>query len=213
MACWAGARARVGRGAILRSAGPRRGCARTVDDRPYGGGPGMVLKVEPLRDGAAQRDARRCPGRVAGGCTWARTGAGSTRRWRARRAAGRGWCWWPDDTRASTSGSSSHEIDEQWSIGDYVLSGGELPGTGGHRCDRAAAARRRSGSAESALQESFSDGLLDWPHYTRPPCVDGRAVPAVLASGDHAGDRGAGGCGRRWAARGCAGRNCWSGAA
>jgi tRNA (guanine37-N1)-methyltransferase len=78
-----------------------------------------------------------------------------------------------------------HEIDEQWSIGDYVLSGGELPAL----VVLDAIVRLMPGtlgSTESALQESFSDGLVDWPHYTRPPAVDGHAVPAVLSSGDHA---------------------------
>jgi tRNA (guanine37-N1)-methyltransferase len=77
------------------------------------------------------------------------------------------------------------EIDEQWSIGDYVLSGGELPAL----VVIDAIARLipgTLGSAESAVQESFSDGLVDWPHYTRPPAIDGLAVPAVLMSGDHA---------------------------
>jgi tRNA (guanine37-N1)-methyltransferase len=76
------------------------------------------------------------------------------------------------------------EIDEQWSIGDYVLSGGELPAL----VVIDAIARLMPGtlgSMESALQESFSDDLLDWPHYTRPPVVDGHEVPSVLASGDH----------------------------
>jgi tRNA (guanine37-N1)-methyltransferase len=76
------------------------------------------------------------------------------------------------------------EIDEQWSIGDYVLSGGELPAL----VVIDAIARLLPGtlgSSESALQESFSDDLLDWPQYTRPSVVDGREVPAVLASGDH----------------------------
>jgi tRNA (guanine37-N1)-methyltransferase len=76
------------------------------------------------------------------------------------------------------------EIDEQWSIGDYVLSGGELPAL----VVIDAIARLMPGtlgSSESALQESFSDDLLDWPHYTRPPVVDGQEVPGVLASGDH----------------------------
>jgi tRNA (guanine-N1)-methyltransferase len=68
------------------------------------------------------------------------------------------------------------------------------------------------GSAESALQESFSDGLVDWPHYTRPPAVDGHEVPAVLASGDHRRFI-AGGCSRRSGEPGCAGRSCSSGAA
>jgi tRNA (guanine37-N1)-methyltransferase len=78
-----------------------------------------------------------------------------------------------------------HEIDEEWSIGDYVLSGGELPAL----VVIDAIVRLMPGtlgSSESALQESFSDGLVDWPHYTRPQALDGHAVPAVLASGDHA---------------------------
>jgi len=77
------------------------------------------------------------------------------------------------------------EIDEVWSIGDYVLSGGELPAL----VVIDAIARLIPGvlgSAESAVQESFSAGLLDWPHYTRPPLLDERAVPAALLSGDHA---------------------------
>src|SRR6202044_2070704 len=77
------------------------------------------------------------------------------------------------------------ETDEQWSIGDYVLSGGELPAL----VVIDAIARLvpgTLGSAESAVQESFTDGLLDWPHYTRPASVDGIEVPEVLSSGDHA---------------------------
>jgi tRNA (guanine37-N1)-methyltransferase len=77
------------------------------------------------------------------------------------------------------------ETDEQWSIGDYVLSGGELPAL----VVIDAIARLIPGTlgrAESAVQESFTDGLVDWPHYTRPPAIDGQAVPAVLMSGDHA---------------------------
>jgi tRNA (guanine37-N1)-methyltransferase len=77
------------------------------------------------------------------------------------------------------------EIDEQWSIGDYVLSGGELPAL----VIIDAIARLLPGtlgSAESAAQESFGNGLVDWPHYTRPPSIDGHEVPAVLMSGDHA---------------------------
>ena len=77
------------------------------------------------------------------------------------------------------------ETDEQWSIGDYVLSGGELPAL----VVIDAIARLIPGTlgrAESAVQESFSDGLVDWPHYTRPPAIDGQTVPRVLMSGDHA---------------------------
>jgi tRNA (guanine37-N1)-methyltransferase len=155
---------------------------RTVDDRPYGGGPGMVLKIEPLR--AATR------------CAAASLPRGSRRVYMG--AAGRRFeqvlarevCVQPGlllvagryegvDERFIES-----EIDEQWSIGDYVLSGGELPAL----VVIDAIARLMPGtlgSMESALQESFSDDLLDWPHYTRPPVADGREVPRVLASGDH----------------------------
>jgi tRNA (guanine37-N1)-methyltransferase len=77
------------------------------------------------------------------------------------------------------------DMDAEWSIGDYVLSGGELPAL----VVIDALARLLPGtlgSAESAGQESFSDGLLDWPHYTRPALLDGMAVPEVLTGGDHA---------------------------
>ena len=77
------------------------------------------------------------------------------------------------------------EIDDVWSLGDYVLTGGELPAL----VVIDAIGRLLPGvlgSEESAVQESFTDGLVDWPHYTRPASLDGRTVPAVLASGDHA---------------------------
>jgi tRNA (guanine37-N1)-methyltransferase len=156
---------------------------RTVDDRPYGGGPGMVLKVEPLRSAlrAAVASAPAGSRRVYLGADGRRFEQGM-----AREASE-----WPglilvagryegiDERLIET------EIDDQWSIGDYVLTGGELPALVvidaiGRLLPGAL------GSAESAVQESFTDGLVDWPHYTRPPSLDGRAVPAVLASGDHA---------------------------
>jgi tRNA (guanine37-N1)-methyltransferase len=156
---------------------------RTVDDRPYGGGPGMVLKVEPLRD--ALRSAR------AASPLGSRTvylGADGVRfdQKRAREARG-----WPGLILVAGRYEGvderfvEREIDEQWSIGDYVLSGGELPAL----VVIDAIARLipgTLGSAESAVQESFTDDLLDWPHYTRPASVDGRGVPEVLSSGDHA---------------------------
>jgi tRNA (guanine37-N1)-methyltransferase len=155
---------------------------RTVDDRPYGGGPGMVMKIEPLR-GAVRSAAASLPG----GSRRVYMGAAGRK---FEQALAREICTQPGlllvagryegvDERFIES-----EIDEQWSIGDYVLSGGELPAL----VVIDAIARLMPGtlgSMESALQESFSDDLLDWPHYTRPPVVDGRAVPGVLASGDH----------------------------
>jgi len=156
---------------------------RTVDDRPYGGGPGMVLKVEPLRGalGSALTSVPAGSRRVYLGADGRRFDQGTARAARE----------WPGlvllagryegvDERFIES-----EIDEVWSIGDYVLSGGELPAL----VVIDAIARLIPGvlgSAESAVQESFSDGLLDWPHYTRPPALGERAVPAALTSGDHA---------------------------
>jgi tRNA (guanine37-N1)-methyltransferase len=156
---------------------------RTVDDRPYGGGPGMVLKVEPLRD--ALHAARAT---VPAGTRSVYLGAEGTRFEQSKAREVRGWPglvlvagrYEGVDERFIES-----EIDEQWSIGDYVLTGGELPAL----VVIDAITRLLPGtlgSAESALEESFSDGLLDWPQYTRPPSIDGHEVPAVLASGDHA---------------------------
>jgi tRNA (guanine37-N1)-methyltransferase len=156
---------------------------RTVDDRPYGGGPGMVLKVEPLR-GALQDALASVPAgsrRVylgADGRRFDQRTACAAREWPGLvLVAGR---YEGVDERFIES-----DIDEVWSIGDYVLSGGELPAL----VVIDAIARLipgALGSAESAVQESFSDGLLDWPHYTRPPTLGERAVPAELTSGDHA---------------------------
>ena len=156
---------------------------RTVDDRPYGGGPGMVLKIEPLRTAL----------RVAAG----RVPAGSPRVYlsaqgrRFTQADARRWSQLPGmvllagryegvDQRLLDA-----EIDDQVSIGDYVLTGGELPAL----VVLDAVVRLLPGvlgDAESAVQESFSDGLLDWPHYTRPEEGEGSRVPEVLLSGDHA---------------------------
>ncbi|HWJ35179.1 MAG TPA: tRNA (guanosine(37)-N1)-methyltransferase TrmD [Steroidobacteraceae bacterium] len=156
---------------------------RTVDDRPYGGGPGMVFKVEPLRSAlrAAVASAPVGSRRVylgADGRRFEQSMAREARDWPGLiLVAGR---YEGVDERFIEA-----EIDDQWSIGDYVLTGGELPAL----VVIDAIGRLLPGvlgSAESAVQESFTDGLVDWPHYTRPPSLDGRAVPAVLISGDHA---------------------------
>jgi len=139
---------------------------RTVDDRPYGGGPGMVLKVEPLRSALHRAVAALPPGsrRVYLGADGLRFDQSMAREARDGvglvLVAGR---YEGVDERFIES-----ETDAQWSIGDYVLSGGELPAL----VVIDAIARLipgTLGSAESAVQESFSDGLVDWPHYTRPP--------------------------------------------
>src|ERR1700674_5242120 len=156
---------------------------RTVDDRPYGGGSGMGLKVEPLRSAVRDAGGGLPPGRR-------RVNLGADGRKFERRMA-REACAWPGLVLITGRYEGIDErfieqdIDEQWSIGDYVLSGGELPAL----VVIDAMARLMPGtlgSSESALQESFSDGLVDWPHYTRPQTLEGHEVPAVLASGDHA---------------------------
>jgi tRNA (guanine37-N1)-methyltransferase len=156
---------------------------RTVDDRSYGGGPGMVLKVEPLR--SALRSAMAA---LPAGSRRVYLGADGRRfeQSLAREAVG-----WPG--LALVAGRYEgvderfveREVDETWSIGDYVLSGGELPAL----VVIDAIARLVPGTlgcAESSEQESFNDGLIDWPHYTRPAALEGLAVPDVLMSGDHA---------------------------
>jgi tRNA (guanine37-N1)-methyltransferase len=169
---------------------------RTVDDRPYGGGPGMVLQVEPLRSALRSASAALPQGsrRVYLGADGQRFDQAKARE--ARQAAG--LVLVAGRYEGVDERFIERETDEQWSIGDYVLSGGELPAL----VVIDAIARLIPGTlgrAESAEQESFSDGLLDWPHYTRPPAMDGQAVPAVLMSGDHAAIR-------RWRLREALGR-------
>ncbi|MDP9083517.1 MAG: tRNA (guanosine(37)-N1)-methyltransferase TrmD [Pseudomonadota bacterium] len=156
---------------------------RTVDDRSYGGGPGMVLKVEPLRSAL-----RAAVAALPAGSRRVYMGADGRR---FEQATAREAGDWPGLVLVAGRYEGvderflEREIDEQWSIGDYVLSGGELPAL----VVIDAIARLMPGtlgSAESAVQESFSDGLVDWPHYTRPPAIAGDEVPAVLMSGDHA---------------------------
>ena len=156
---------------------------RTVDDRPYGGGPGMVMKYEPLA-GALAAARSRAPegspvvylspqGRVFDQATATRYAALPGLILLAGRYEG-------VDERLIEA-----HVDEEVSLGDFVLSGGEvaamavidavvrlLPGV--------------LGDDESAAQDSFAEGLLDCPHYTRPEEIDGQRTPEVLLSGDHA---------------------------
>lgn len=155
---------------------------RTVDDRPYGGGPGMVMKVEPLRTTIrAAKAAESLPVRVSllspQGRRLTQDGVRElARRERLLLVCGR---YEGIDERLVAS-----EVDEEWSIGDYVLSGGELAAM--VMVD--AIARLLPGvlgDEQSAEQDSFMDGLLDCPHYTRPEDFQGAVVPEVLLSGDH----------------------------
>jgi len=157
---------------------------RSVDDRPYGGGPGMVMAVEPLS--STIQKARKMADRA----DEARVSLLSPQGTRLEQAAIRELANRRDlilvcgryegvDERLIES-----EIDEEWSIGDYVLSGGELAAA----VIIDAVVRLQPGvlgDEHSADQDSFSEGLLDCPHYTRPESVNGMDVPAVLLSGDH----------------------------
>jgi tRNA (guanine37-N1)-methyltransferase len=155
---------------------------RTVDDRPYGGGPGMVMKIDPLRD--AIEDARR----AAPSGTRVAYLSPQGRRFdqdRARELAGRqGIILVAGRYEGIDERIISRHVDEEWSIGDYVLSGGELPAL----VVMDAVMRLLPGvlgDADSAQQDSYMDGLLDCPHYTRPEEYEGEAVPEVLRSGNH----------------------------
>lgn len=155
---------------------------RKIDDTAYGGGPGMILAAPPLL--AALKAARQAapadthvvylspqgvPFNQAAACD-------ASRKAGLILLAGR---YEGIDERVI-----QQQVDAEWSIGDYVLSGGELPamvvmdalirllpGTLGDEC--------------SAVQDSFSNGLLDYPHFTKPPLVDNMGVPKVLLSGNH----------------------------
>ena len=154
---------------------------RTVDDRPYGGGPGMLMKTEPLElaVGAAKQALPGAKviyltpqGKVLDQAAINRLAQEQAVIMLCGRYEG-------IDERVIET-----QVDEEWSLGDYVLSGGELaamacldaitrlqPGALGHE--------------ESADQDSFMQGLLDCPHYTRPEHYAGKSVPPVLLSGDH----------------------------
>ncbi len=155
---------------------------KTVDDRPYGGGPGMVLKAEPLWL-AMQRAAELVP--AARRVYLAADGAPVTQRKVAELAAVAELVLVAGRYEGVDERFVEACVDESISIGDVVLSGGELPAL--VLID--AVSRLLPGTlgcAESAEQESFADGLLDWPHYTRPEAWRGREVPAVLKGGNHA---------------------------
>lgn len=157
---------------------------RRVDDRPYGGGPGMVMLVEPLvRALAAVRAA--APGR-APVILFSPTGAPLTQARVQRLAQGPGGVLVCGRYEGIDQRFIDRHVDEELSLGDFVLSGGEIPALA--LLD--AVARLQPGvlnDAASHQQDSFSDGLLDCPHYSRPEVWEGVAVPPVLLSGHHAG--------------------------
>jgi tRNA (guanine37-N1)-methyltransferase len=160
-----------------------RDAHRTVDDRPFGGGPGMVMKPEPMLAAIAAAQARLpagCP-RIclsAQGAVFAQEQARDLAQLPGFvLVAGR---YEGLDERVIEAG-----IDRELSVGDFVVSGGELPAL----MVIDAVTRLLPGvlnDERSSVEESFAEGLLDWPHYTRPEVYEGKAVPQVLLSGNHA---------------------------
>ena len=155
---------------------------RTIDDLPYGGGPGMVMQVAPLRAAITAARTRHATAHVIflspqGRRLHQADLATLLQYQQLVLVAGR---YEGIDERLV-----ERDVDAEWSIGDYVLSGGELPAM----VLLDALIRLIPGvmgAPESAQAESFIEGLLDFPHYTRPEVVDGQPVPAVLLSGNHA---------------------------
>ncbi len=154
----------------------------TVDDRPYGGGPGMVMKVEPLRQAIAV--AKQQLGQQTKVVYMSPQGRKLDQQGLQELATRESMILVAGRYEGIDERLIEQEIDEEWSIGDYVLSGGELaamvmidgiarllPGV--------------LGDEESALQDSFMAGVLDHPHYTRPELIADQTVPKVLLGGDH----------------------------
>lgn len=162
---------------------------RTVDDRPYGGGPGMVMMAAPLARALDAARAAQTGAGVRGAKTLYLSPAGVPLTHRAvmdlvHDAAG-GVTLLAGRYEGIDQRLVDREVDAEVSIGDFVVSGGELPAL--LLID--AIVRQLPGAlndAESARQDSFVDGLLDCPHYTRPERYDDERVPDVLLSGDHA---------------------------
>jgi len=154
---------------------------RTVDDRPYGGGPGMLMKVQPLEDAIVAARQELPNAKVIYLSPQGRTLTQEGVQYLAKQAelilvAGR---YEGVDERLIQS-----QVDEEWSIGDFVLSGGELPAM----VLMDAVFRMVPevlGHKASAEEDSFADGLLDCPHYTRPEVLNEVPVPPVLLSGNH----------------------------
>jgi tRNA (guanine37-N1)-methyltransferase len=156
----------------------------TVDDRPYGGGPGMVMKYQPLHD--AVTAAKQAENSVATKVVYlSPQGKPVNQAILSEAATWFGIILVAGRYEGVDERFVAEDCDEEWSLGDYVISGGELaalvvidgitrllPGV--------------LGDESSAVQDSHANGLLDYPHFTRPEMIDGRNVPEVLLMGNHA---------------------------
>jgi tRNA (guanine37-N1)-methyltransferase len=156
---------------------------RTVDDRPYGGGPGMVMKYQPLHD--AVNAAKQADEKITKVVYLSPQGKPITQALLAKACNVSQLILIAGRYEGIDERFVEQDCDDEWSIGDYVISGGELaalvvidaitrllPGV--------------LGDEASAQQDSHSDGLLDCPHFTRPEQIAGRSVPEVLLGGNHA---------------------------
>lgn len=155
---------------------------RRVDDKPYGGGPGMVMKVEPIRNAvkAAKKDLKI----EAKTIYVSPQGQRLDQPYVNKLASRPGLIFIAGRYEGIDERVIQYDVDEEISIGDYVLTGGELP----IMVVLDALIRRLPnvlGDEQSAEQDSFSEGLLDYPHYTRPESIDGQKVPDILLNGNH----------------------------
>lgn len=169
---------------LLRTINPRdfaQDKHKTVDDRPYGGGPGMVMKVAPL-SAAVEKAKKSSPSAPV----FYLSPQGKP----IQQHHIEQWATYPELILIAGRYEGIDErlvqtfVDAEWSIGDYILSGGELAAM----VVVDAIARLLPGvlgNESSAKQESFTSGLLDFPHYTRPEVLNGLKVPEILLSGDH----------------------------
>ncbi len=160
---------------------------RTVDDRPYGGGPGMVMLAEPLEQAIQAAKARQVAAGVAKPKVIHMSPSGKplTHEIVMALVAEQGLVVLASRYEGVDQRLLDRIVDVEYSIGDYVLSGGEFPAM----VLMDAIVRQLPGAlgdAESAIEDSFVDGLLDCPHYTRPEVYEGAKVPDVLTSGNHA---------------------------
>lgn len=155
---------------------------KTVDDRPFGGGPGMVMMVEPLR--SAVHHARTVVPEGSPVILLSPQGERFDQRLASELARLPGLVLLAARYEGVDERFTANEVDRELSIGDYVISGGELAAL----VVLDAVARLVPGvlgNPDSAIAESHVDGLLDYPHYTRPEIDGGNRAPAVLLSGDH----------------------------
>jgi tRNA (guanine37-N1)-methyltransferase len=156
---------------------------RCVDDRPYGGGPGMVMQVQPVR--AAIQAAKTVLGTTTSVIYLSPQGQRLDQKGVNYLGQQQNLILLAGRYEGIDERIISRDVDEEWSIGDYVLSGGELPAM----VVIDALVRHLPGALghqDSAAEDSFFNGLLDHPHYSRPEVIDGDVVPKILLMGNHA---------------------------